>query len=55
MKKEQLILLIIKFSPVIAIILSSIFITSYISTDYLNDLKKEKNQIKENFIKSNKN
>ena len=54
-KKEKLILTIIKFFPAIVILLSSIFITSYISSDYRNNFKKEKIEIKNNFIKSNKN
>ena len=51
---EQFILKIIKFAPLIFILIASILSTTYISLNYINTLKKEKIKIEEDYIQFNK-
>ena len=53
-RKENNILKIIKFFPSIIILLSSIFITTYISLEHNTNFKNQKETIKTNFIEENK-
>ncbi|APW64600.1 hypothetical protein LPB137_01475 [Poseidonibacter parvus] len=54
-QKENILLKIIKYTPTILILLSSIFITTYITSKYDSTLKEEQKQIKKDFLESNKN
>ena len=51
---EKLILKIIKYTPLIFILIASILITTYISLNYINTLKIEKEKIEDEYIKFNK-
>ncbi len=54
-QKEKILLKIIKYTPTILILLSSIFITTYITSKYDRASKEEQIQIKKDFLESNKN
>ena len=54
-RKEKNILKIIKLFPPIIILLSSIFITTYISLEHNTNFKNQKETIKNKFIKENQN
>ncbi|WP_368029136.1 cache domain-containing protein [Arcobacter sp. s6] len=51
---EKLILKIIKYAPLIFILIASILTTTYISLNYINTLKIEKEKIEDEYIKFNK-
>ena len=51
---EKFVLRIIKYAPLIFILIASILTTAYISLDYINTLKKEKEKIENEYIKLNK-
>jgi len=53
-KKETIILWFIKFAPAIFLIFIIIAISSYVSYEYMNTLKKEKDDIKKEYIASYK-
>ena len=52
---ENFILRVIRYTPLLFILMTSIICTFYISLDYTNDLKKEKIKIKDDYIEFNKN
>jgi len=52
---ENFILKVIKYTPLVFILITSIICTFYISLDYTKDLNKEKIKIKNNYIEFNKN
>jgi two-component system, NtrC family, sensor kinase len=51
---ENFVLKIIKYTPLIFILIASILLTAYISFDYISSLKKEKEKIENEYIKFNK-
>ena len=53
-RKEKLLLKIIKYLPTIIILVSSIMITSYLSSHFKDDLQRQKTEIREHYIQSNK-
>ena len=53
-KKEKVLLKIIKYFPTITIIISSVIITAYISSNYKDDFIRQKTEIREQYIQSNK-
>ena len=51
---EKFVLRIIKYAPLIFILIASILTTTYISLNYINTLKKEKEKIRNEYIELNK-
>ena len=54
-EKEKLILMLIRFLPIVFIIIISLLLTYFISIDHTNNLQTDREEIKEEFINNNKN